>query len=152
MSLLGNEKGNRVNSTLGAGPDARPDAVIDSELQQALRNFQQSVHAWSDAAYVHPRTVAPIAAHRSWRLATGWALGCALAVGSLAGVSYEQHHRQVLAHMKAAQEAKQRELAVQLRARSADEDLLATVDSDVSRVVPAAMEPLAQLMDDDGEQ
>ena len=33
-----------------------------------------------------------------------------------------------------------------------DEDLLATVDSDVSRGVPAAMEPLAQLMDDNGTQ
>jgi hypothetical protein len=37
-------------------------------------------------------------------------------------------------------------------ARGQDEDLLASVDSDVSRAVPAAMEPLAQLMDDDGTQ
>jgi hypothetical protein len=36
------------------------------------------------------------------------------------------------------------------RAADADEDLLATVDNDVSRQVPAAMEPLAQMMDGDG--
>jgi hypothetical protein len=34
-------------------------------------------------------------------------------------------------------------------AASENEDLLATVDSDVSRQVPAAMEPLAQMMVDD---
>jgi hypothetical protein len=33
-----------------------------------------------------------------------------------------------------------------------DDALLASVDSDVSRQVPAAMEPLAQLMDDNGSQ
>jgi hypothetical protein len=37
-------------------------------------------------------------------------------------------------------------------AEAQDEDLLASVDSDVSREVPAAMEPLAQLMDDNGTQ
>ncbi|MGB7267834.1 MAG: hypothetical protein WBC92_20115, partial [Terracidiphilus sp.] len=31
-----------------------------------------------------------------------------------------------------------------------DADLLATVDSDVSQQVPSAMQPLAQLMDDNG--
>lgn len=37
-------------------------------------------------------------------------------------------------------------------AEAQDEDLLASVDSDVSRQVPAAMEPLAQLMDDNNTQ
>ena len=37
-------------------------------------------------------------------------------------------------------------------ARGQDEDLMASVDSDVSQAVPAAMEPLAQLMDDNGTQ
>jgi hypothetical protein len=37
-------------------------------------------------------------------------------------------------------------------AEAQDANLLASVDSDVSRAVPAAMEPLAQLMDDDGTQ
>jgi hypothetical protein len=40
--------------------------------------------------------------------------------------------------------------AAQDSAQAQDEDLLASVDSDVSRQVPAAMEPLAQLMDDNG--
>ena len=42
--------------------------------------------------------------------------------------------------------------ATQDSAQARDEDLLASVDSDVSREVPAAMEPLAQLMGDDGTQ
>jgi hypothetical protein len=37
-------------------------------------------------------------------------------------------------------------------AEAQDEDLLASVDSDVSRQVPAAMEPLAQLMDENDTQ
>jgi len=37
-------------------------------------------------------------------------------------------------------------------ARGEDDALLATVDTDVSRGVPAAMEPLAQLMDDNGTE
>ena len=36
------------------------------------------------------------------------------------------------------------------RATDEDENLLATVDSDVSRQVPSAMEPLAQMMESDG--
>jgi hypothetical protein len=152
------------------------------ELEQALRHFKASVDAWSDAAYHRPRTAAKLAVRHSWRMAAGWALGCLLAVGSLAGAAHEVYHRQELAKIaaqKAAQKAAQ-ERAAQERAAAAraaalqastqvvkrapavagttedassqDEDLLATVDSDVSRGVPAAMEPLAQLMDDNGTQ
>ena len=42
--------------------------------------------------------------------------------------------------------------AAQDSAQDKDENLLASVDSDVSRAVPAAMEPLAQLMDDNATQ
>jgi hypothetical protein len=42
--------------------------------------------------------------------------------------------------------------AAQHSASGQDEALLASVDKDVSREVPAAMEPLAQLMDDGGTQ
>jgi ssDNA-specific exonuclease RecJ len=52
----------------------------------------------------------------------------------------------------AEQQRLQEQLAAQQRsqqARQEDEDLLAKVDSDVSRDVPAAMEPLAQLMVED---
>ncbi len=52
----------------------------------------------------------------------------------------------------AARVAEQQRLVAQQRERQArqeDEDLLAKVDSDVSREVPLAMEPLAQLMVED---
>lgn len=129
-----------------------PNPILDPILEQALGNFRQCVQAWSETAYSRPRIAAPVAAHRNWRLATGWALGCVLAAGSLMGGLFDRHHRQVMARMKVEQEASQRQLAIQRRARNADEDLLATVDSDISRAVPAAMEPLAQLMDDDADQ
>jgi hypothetical protein len=93
-----------------------------------------------------------------------------LAAGSLADGLYERHHRQELARiaaMKAAEQkvALERKAAEQpaaakivtkrqptavKRAANENEDLLATVDSDVSRQVPAAMEPLAQMMVDNG--
>jgi hypothetical protein len=134
-------------------PDLVPDLVMDPVLKQALGNFRQSVQAWSDAAYSRPRTAAQVVARRSWRLAVGWALGCVLATGSLAGGLYEHHYQQqAMARIKAAQEAKQSQLARQQRAGAADEDLLAAVDSDISRSVPAALEPLAQLMDGDEDQ
>jgi hypothetical protein len=115
-------------------------------------------------------------AQHNWRLAASWALGCLLAAGSLAGGLYEHRQRQEAARaaeIKAeaqkaalvrAAEAEQRlsptPVAVNIatrrqstavkRAINTDEDLLATVDNDVSRQVPAAMEPLAQMMDGDG--
>ena len=128
------------------------DLAGDPELEQALGNFRQSVHVWSDAAYSRPRTAMQIVAGRSWRFAVGWALGCVLVSGSLAGGLYERHHQRMLAQVKAEQEAKQRQLATQQRARSGDEDLLAAVDTDISRTVPAAMEPLAQLMESSEDQ
>lgn len=150
------------------------------ELEQALRHFKASVDAWSEAAYRQPRTAAQLAvrpAAAGWRMATGWALGCLLAVGSLAGVAHEVYHRQEaakLAALNAAQKAAQERTAaaqaaafhagapvvkqapavprVTNDASTQDDNLLATVDSDVSRGVPAAMQPLAQLMDDNGTQ
>ena len=123
----------------------------DSALKRALGHFRQSLYAWSEAAYVHPRTAVAVAGRRSRRLVAGWALGCVLVAGSLAGGVYEHHHRQVIARIK-ADEARQQQLALQQRARTTDEDLLATVDRDISRAVPAAMEPLAQLMDTETDQ
>jgi len=85
---------------------------------------------------------------RSWRLATGWALGCALIAGSLSGGFYEHHHRQELARIAAVRAAEQQKLAAEQHAREEEEEL-AKVDSDVSREVPSAMEPLVQLMEED---
>jgi hypothetical protein len=123
----------------------------DPEIAQALRNFKASVDAWSEAAMSRPRTIK--VARRSWRMAAGWALGCAVAATSLSGALYERQHRQELSRIAAAnaaaQKAAQEKLVAEQQAASqTDQDLLANVDSDISRAVPAAMEPLAQLMDD----
>jgi uncharacterized protein YfcZ (UPF0381/DUF406 family) len=123
----------------------------DAVLEEALKNFRSSVHAWSDAVYSQPRQ--PVRVHStSWRIAAGWALGCVLAVGSISGGLYEHHHRQELARIAASAEAaKQQKMAAEERARKESSEL-AKVDSDVSRVVPSAFEPLAQMMDEDGAQ
>ncbi len=147
-------------------------------MSVALKHFKASVDAWSDAAYSRPRfsgskSLARTVQH-TWRLAASWALGCLLIAGSLAGGLYEHHERQLAARaaaMKAAEQkaeliraaseqrvtampvaadvATRRPTAVK-RAANSDENLLATVDNDVSRQVPAAMEPLAQMMDGNG--
>ncbi len=147
--------------------------IDDPMVAGALKHFKASVNAWSEAAYSEPRTVARMARH-NWRLAATWALGCVLAAGSLAGGLYERHVRQESARieiMKAAIRAAEQKAALERKAAkepvaatiagkpqptavkkagSEDEDLLATVDNDVSRQVPAAMEPLAQMMDSSG--
>jgi hypothetical protein len=149
--------------------DKATGEIDDPVLAGALENFKASVDAWSEFAYSQPRTAIWTARH-TWRLAATWALGCMLAAGSLADGLYERHHRQELARiaaMKAAEQkvALERKAAEQpaaakivtkrqptavKRAANENEDLLATVDSDVSRQVPAAMEPLAQMMVDNG--
>jgi len=131
-------------------PDLRADEAQDVELEQALKQFRDSVHAWSEAAYKRPRTLAHEVRHRSWRLAAGWAMGCVLAAGSVSGGMFERHHRQEAARIAAEQRAaEQLQQLRQQQAREDDEDLLAEVDSDVSRQVPSAMEPLAQPMVED---
>jgi hypothetical protein len=143
--------------------------IDDPKVAGALENFKASVDAWSEAAYSRPRTVVKAARH-NWRFIATWALGCVLTAGSLAGGLYERHQRQELTRMtamKAAEEksvlerkaaeqpvaativTKRQPTAVKSAANE-NEDLLATVDSDVSRQVPAAMEPLAQMMVDNG--
>ncbi len=122
--------------------------VLDPALKQALGDFKASVHAWSEAAANRPRTVREIVVRRTWRLAAGWGLATALIAGAASGGLYERHHQQEAARIAAAQEAAhQREVAAE-RAQ-AEEDALAKVDSDVSREVPSALEPLAALSTQD---
>ena len=131
----------------------KPEAN-ELELEQALGNFRQSVQAWSEAEYGRPRTVT--AEHLSgWRRTVAWALGCVLAAGSLGGGLYDRHHRQMEARFAAEREARQQQIDAQQRAdrlQQSDEGLFADVDRDLSRSVPSAMEPLAQLMDPDSTQ
>jgi hypothetical protein len=128
---------------------AELNSELDAELKEAISNFRSSLHAWSADAYSRSRYM-PGAARQSrvWRLAAGWALGSVLVAGALCGGVYERHHKQELARIAALQAVERQRLAVQQRAQD-EEDLLAKVDSDVSREVPSAMEPLAQLMAED---
>jgi hypothetical protein len=101
------------------------------------------------------------AQRRIWRLATGWALGCVLVAGGAFGGIYSHHHRQQIAgwehHQQEPGIPETRAVKLEQPAlvqgnqqiHNEEEDLLAKVDSDVSRQVPAAMEPLAQLMPGD---
>jgi hypothetical protein len=120
----------------------------ESELKQVLADFRSSVHAWGESAFSQPRTGAKAAPHWIWKRVVGWALGLVLVVGGISGGVYERQHLQEMARVAAARQAEQQRLAAEQRARE-EEDLLAKVDSDVSREVPRAMEPLALLMADD---
>ncbi|MGB0064186.1 MAG: hypothetical protein WBP85_07050 [Terracidiphilus sp.] len=146
------------------------------ELEQALKHFKASMDAWSDAALSRPRMVANVAARPAvgWRLAASWAMGCLLAAGSLTIAVHQFAHRQQAAShsaQKTAQKTAEQQgtaepvsasapaqnsatmaVPVKQQAGAEDEDLLASVDKDVSQQVPAALEPLAQLMDNDGTQ
>jgi hypothetical protein len=133
--------------TLRRDSELKPQ--MDELLEQTLTDFRSSVHAWSDAEFSKPHK--PVTVYRaSWRVAAGWALGCVLAVGSVAGGLYERHHLQEQAQIAAAAAEQQRKLVVEQSKES--EDLFAKVDSDVSREVPSAMEPLAQMMALDSTQ
>lgn len=123
------------------------------DLEQTLRNFRQSVQAWSEAELSRPRTL-KVEHLPNWRRASAWALGCVLAAGTLTGGLYDRHHRQVEARLAAQREVQQQTAARQHAAlvQQSDARLLAGVDSDLSRSVPSAMEPLAQLMDADSTQ
>lgn len=136
------------------------EAIQDAEIAQALSNFRRSVKAWSDAEMGRPRIIVAPARGSTWRLAATWALGCVVVLGGVSGGLFERQHRieqaqvqaRVQATLKAQQAAEQQALAAQ-KARPADpEQELAQVNRDVSRTVPSAMEPLAQLMgEDDGQ-
>lgn len=124
---------------------------LDPALKQALGDFKASVHAWSDAAYARPRSVSKAVVRKSWQLAAGWSLAAVLIAGTMSGGYYE-HHQQVVAAQRAAERAaaQQRQAALEQAQKQAEEDeeMLATVDTAVSREVPAAMEPLAQLSEE----
>ncbi|MGC9222820.1 MAG: hypothetical protein ACP5E2_02785 [Terracidiphilus sp.] len=151
----------------------------DQEIKQALRHFKTSMDAWSDAAMSRPRMVAKASVRHIWRRAASWAMGCLLAVGSLAVGVHAIYHGQQMAKLPAQRTVQQaaveqvasgQETALPASAQTAetapvpetkavkgdvsaqDKDLLASVDRALSRTVPEAMEPLAQLMDDNEAQ
>ena len=138
--LAGKPESTKSEAELNAGEH------VDAALEEALKNFRMSVHAWSDAAMSRPRTAQTVR-HRSWRLAVGWALAGVLLTGGLSGGMFERHQRIERERIAAARLAEQQKALREQQAME-EKDLLANVDSDVSREVPSAMEPLAQLMND----
>ena len=134
-------------------------AETDAGLNQALADFRSSVNAWSEAAYSRARMAEIRVQRRSWRLAAGWALGCALVAGGITGGVVEHQRQQEATRIAAAdgQQAERPQAAMELnQAQSQDRiqeaGLMAKVDSDTAQEVPDAMQPLAQLMEDVGNQ
>jgi hypothetical protein len=123
---------------------------LEPELRQALDHFKAGVHGWSRAVENRPHAVRSVR-HRLWRLSAGWAVASLLAVGAVSGLLYERHQRQELAQIQHERLLEQQQEMTQQR-QQAEEDLLAKVESDISREVPSAMEPLAQLMTSDGTE
>ncbi|MGH9604344.1 MAG: hypothetical protein ACRD3N_01470 [Terracidiphilus sp.] len=143
------DAGDERTDLIAAGESAEQDAGVE----EALRNFKLSVHAWSEAQYGRPRVAETPIHHRTWRLAAGWAMACVLVAGGAAGGVFEHIHKQQAAAQIAvqAQRARQEQLAAaEQRVHEQDQKLMATVDTEISQEVPSAMEPLADLMEDSG--
>lgn len=133
-----------MNNQLKSGHGEEYDPILES----ALRGFRDSVHAWSESAYNRPRPAIAAAQRTAWRRGIVWALSLAVSVGIVGTAGYERHeHDQAVARQQQLQQERQRQQAAE-KARDTEE-LLANIDSDISREQPAAMEPLAQLMTDD---
>lgn len=131
---------------------------LEPELREALANFKSSVTAWSETAMSGPREV-KTPARTNWGLVTKWALGCAVFAGTVSGGMYQNHRQLELAKAQAVAAAQAAEQQRQLAEKTAREqstqsaeELMAKVDSDISREVPSALEPLASLMTDDQTQ
>lgn len=125
--------------------------ALDPMVRQALGDFKSSVHGWSDALYSRPRAVTTAVVRTSWRLAATWSLSVMLVAGAVSGGVYEHHQRVVAAQIAAMRAAEQQRQAALERAQQEaqeEEEMLASVDTAVSREVPTAMEPLAQLSED----
>ena len=125
--------------------------ALDPVLKQALGDFKESVHAWGDAAYARPRSLRSSSTSRTWRLAAGWTLTAMLIAGATSSGVYMHHERLVadqLAAQRAAEQQRQEAIARAQKQAQEEEEMLASVDTAVSREVPAAMEPLAQLSEE----
>src|SRR5437868_458840 len=89
-------------------------ALHDPHMEQVLRDFRSSVHAWSEAAYQRHRRVEIARRRVAWRKAAVWTLGSVLVVGGAGGGLLEHQHRKEQARIAAAREAEhQRQLKEQ---------------------------------------
>jgi hypothetical protein len=124
---------------------------LDPALKQALGDFKASVRTWSDAAYSQPRRVEVKAARKLWKLASSWGLAAVLLASGISGGAY-LHHERALQAQVAAKRAAEQQAALQAEQAQQEEKILASVDSAVSREIPKAMEPLAQLSEEEESQ
>ena len=138
---------------------------LGDEVEQALKNFRASVHAWSETELTRSRAVkAPQSS--VWRLlaapAISWGAAAALALTAV-GVPvavHREHQVQILARQHAdeqqrlrdAQEKAATQMAALQTAAMDDDKLLQHVDEDIRQSTPDAMEPLASLMSTSGEE
>jgi hypothetical protein len=145
----------------GTAQDGFVQDEQDPMLQAVLKDFRASAHHWSEAIY-QTRSAAALGGkslvlsltpRRSFsQRSLAWALSLVVAAGVVSTGGYQFHQRDLARQAAAQRQAEyQRQLALEQHAREADE-LLAKVDSDLSREVPSAMEPLASLMVDDNTQ
>jgi hypothetical protein len=149
-----------IDNNTGKAGNGAADQQQDPILEAILKDFRASVYAWSEATYrsrsdasdrSRALVFSPVPRRILGQRSLGWALSLVLTAG-LATASVHELHRRELAKQAAQREAEhQRQLALEQRARDVDE-LLAKVDSAVSREVPSAMEPLATLMAEDNTQ
>ena len=153
FSKVGGEPGNRVGQRAGreTGAGEVQDPEAGQEMEQVLRNFRLSVHAWSDAVYQRPRLVEVATRRIAWRSAAAWALGSVLVISGAGGGLLGHQYQKEQARIAAVRQAEQQRQLEEQRAREAEAEL-ARVDNDVSREVPDALEPLAQLMTSDDSQ
>jgi cell division protein FtsL len=142
----------------GQGRETEDVQLQDAQVDAALRNFRESVHAWSGQEFGRARVIrrsrwdamSRVIARPAMVWAMASTLACALLVVSV-GVPVSVHHeRQVVADRQAAldrERAMQAEAAKQQAAPAmSDDELLSHVDSDIAQAAPDAMEPLASLM------
>jgi hypothetical protein len=132
----------------------------DQEVEQALRNFRASVHAWSETELTRSRAVkAPQSPVWRWLAAPAVSWGAAAvlaftAVGVPVAV-HREHQAQLVAQQHAEEQQRLRdaqEKAATQMAAIDDDKLLQHVDEDITQSTPDAMEPLASLMRTSGEE
>jgi len=131
----------------------------DEQVEIALRNFRDSVRAWSDEEFARSRTIERSRWNGFWRAAAspamGWALAGVLMLGGVAVPVSVVHERQVadeqakkLAIQQERQRLKEEAAREQAVVAMNDDELLSHVDSDIAQSTPDALEPLASLMND----
>jgi hypothetical protein len=135
----------------------------DVQVEQALRHFRESMHAWSELEFSRERAIQ----RTRWSAMSrgmlrvmvnpvmGWGLACVLAVSAIS-VPVAVHHERELAAQAAARVEQAKADADAAAVRQAalaitDEELLSHVDSDIAQAAPDAMEPLARLMGDSND-